>query len=72
MIWNVYRYVDERPCITYWFCRYSTAEARAFARFGREVMVLDWLSDFRRRRAEKVFSDPIDSVRLPFKGGPCT
>jgi hypothetical protein len=72
MIWNVYRYFDQKPCAVFWFCRYSTAESRAFAKFGREVMVLGWLSDYRRRRAEKFCSHSSDSVRLPYKGGPCT
>lgn len=67
MIWNIYRLNDERPCARYFFCRYATAERIAMTRFGPEIMVIGFIADSRRLRAERYFSD---EVRLPDKGGP--
>ena len=73
MIWNIYRIDDEVPCARYWFCSYARAEARAIKRYSAEIMVIDILSDRRRRRAERDLSDEIDEsdeVEFPYKGGP--
>ena len=68
MIWNIYRLDDEKPCGRYWFCSYNSAETRAIKKYGSEVMVIDIVSDRRRSRAERDFSD---SVKFPSKGGSC-
>jgi len=68
MIWNIYRLEDEKPVRVYVLCTYAFAERCAMKEFGPEVMVIDWMTDLRRRRCEAKFRD---HVRLPHKGGSC-
>jgi len=64
MIWKVYNLDSDKPVTTYFLCSYSIAERLAFRRFGREVMVIGYIADLRRKRMAKWVKSRI---RMPVK-----